>query len=77
MPLQLIRLGAYPREIALTKVGSLVSGGAFFLDFTRKLERLRWLGIKNSFVGPTIGLLIPANRGDPYCGAIALRQERS
>ena len=80
MALQLVRLDAQPREIAVTKVGTIVDGGAFFLDFSRPLERLRWFGVQNSFIGPTVGLLIPvvherertggflvsAQRADPY-----------
>lgn len=54
MPLQLIRLESHPHEFAATKVGSVVPDGAFFLDFSRPLERQRWLGI-----GPTLGLFVP------------------
>ena len=53
MPLQLIRLDSHPHEIVATKA-SVVPDGAFFLDFTRPLERQRLLRI-----GPTLGLLVP------------------
>ena len=53
MPLQLIRLDSHPHEVAATKT-SVVLDGAFFLDFTRPLERQRWLGI-----GPTLALFVP------------------
>lgn len=80
MALQLIRLDAYPNRIAATKADGVVPGGAFFLDFNRPLKRLRWLGIQNSLVGPTVGLLVPVvhvgeraggyiigvQRGQPY-----------
>lgn len=54
--------------------------GRFFLDFTRKLEVIRWFGVRNRYIGPAVGLLIPlvheteksgdyvigVNVGDPY-----------
>ncbi len=54
MALQLLRLDSHPHEIAVSKVASAVPGGAFFLDFTRPLERERFLGF-----GPTLGLFVP------------------
>jgi hypothetical protein len=80
MALQLIRLDAYPNDIAVTKTPASCSGGAFFLDFTRPLERHRWFGVHNKSIGPTVGLFVPVvhesehdgglvisvRRGDPY-----------
>jgi hypothetical protein len=59
MALQLIKLHAHPSEMAVTKVGSVVADGAFFLDFSRPLERIRWFGIRNHWVGFTVGLFVP------------------
>lgn len=80
MPLLLLQLGAHPDEIAATKRDACVEGGAFFLDFSRPLGRLRWLGVWNRWVGVTMSLVIPVvhqgedtgsrtivvDRGDPY-----------
>lgn len=80
MPLLLLQLGAHPDEIAATQRGECVEGGAFFLDFSRPLHRLRWLGAWNRWVGVTMSLVIPVvhqsedrgsrtiavDRGDPY-----------
>jgi hypothetical protein len=80
MALRILRLDAFPNRIAATKVDGVVPGGAFFLDFSRPLKRLRWLGVQNFLVGPTVGLLVPVvhegeragdyiisvQRGQPY-----------
>jgi hypothetical protein len=59
MALKLIKLHAHPSEMAVTKVGSVVSDGAFFLDFSRPLERIRWLGVRNRWIGFTAALGVP------------------
>ncbi len=59
MALQLIKLHALSNETAVTKVGSVVENGAFFLDFSRPIERVRWLGIRNRWIGFTVGLFVP------------------
>lgn len=80
MPLLLLQLGAHPDEIAATKIGAYTEGGAFFLDFSRPLRRLRWLLVWNERVGYTMALCVPVvhegqaasrlhvavDRGDPY-----------
>jgi precorrin-6B methylase 1 len=80
MPLLLLQLGAHPTEIAATKLESCIEDGAFFLDFSRPLGKLRWLGAWNTRLGFTMSLLVPiihqaestgrrsiaVDRGDPY-----------
>jgi len=80
MPLLLLQLGAHPAEIAATKLTTCVEGGAYFLDFSRPLGRLRWFGTWNQRLGFTLSLLVPVvhqaestgrrviavDRGDPY-----------
>ncbi len=59
MPLLLVQLGTHPSEIAATKVGECKEGGAFFLDFSRPLRRLRWLIVWNEKLGYTLALYVP------------------
>ena len=59
MELQLIKLHARSNETAVTKVGAVVENGAFFLDFSRPIERVRWFGIRNQWIGFTVGLFVP------------------
>jgi precorrin-6B methylase 1 len=80
MALLLLQLGAHPEEIAATQRDSCLEGGAFFLDFSRPLQKLRWLGAWNRRIGVTMSLVVPVihqaeaaglrhiavDRGDPY-----------
>lgn len=59
MAITLIAYENTPTRISATKIGTTVPGGCFFLDFTRKLQITRWFGIRNRFIGPTVGLLVP------------------
>ena len=59
MPLTLIAFDSPPSRFAATKVGGAVSEGRFFLDFTRRLEVIRWFGVRNRYIGPAVGLLVP------------------
>jgi hypothetical protein len=59
MALTLIAYDDPPTRFAATKVGATVPNGRFFLDFTRRLEVIRWLGVRNPFIGPAVGLLVP------------------
>jgi hypothetical protein len=80
MPLTLFGFHDRPNDIAATKVGAPLDDCTFLLDFTRPLERLRWLGVENRYVGPTVAFLVPVvhvgqeaggyvvgvHRGEPY-----------
>lgn len=59
MALTLIAFDYPPSQFAVTKVRATVPDGQFFLDFTRKLEVIRWFGVRNQFIGPAVGLLVP------------------
>ena len=59
MALLLLQLGAHPNEIAATRQAACVEEGAFFLDFSRPLGRLRWLGGWNRWLGLTMSLVVP------------------
>lgn len=76
MALQLIKLNAYPNETAVTKAGSIVTDGVFFLDFSRPLEHLRWLGVHNRWLGFTVGLLVPVVHQGEHIGAYVIGVHR-
>jgi hypothetical protein len=59
MALTLVAFDNPPTRLAATKVEATVPDGRFFLDFTRKLEVIRWFGVRNSYIGPAVGLLVP------------------
>src|SRR5258706_14363854 len=80
MALTLFGLHGRPHDFAVTKIDAALADCVFFLDFSRPLEKRRWIGIVNRWIGPTIGLLVPVvhqgeeaggyligvNRGEPY-----------
>jgi hypothetical protein len=80
MALLLLQLGAHPTRIAATQREPCIENGAFFLDFSRPLGRLRWFGTWNTRLGFTMSLVVPVihqaetnglrtiavDRGDPY-----------
>jgi hypothetical protein len=59
MALTLIGFDNPPSRFAATKTGTTVPDGRFFLDFTRRLEVIRWFGVRNRYIGPAVGLLVP------------------
>jgi len=77
MALQLIKLHAYPNQTAVTKVGSIVADGAFFLDFSRPLEHLRSFGIQNRWLGVAVGLFVPVVHQGEHTGRYVIGVHRS
>jgi hypothetical protein len=77
MPLQLIAFDDHPGRVAVTKIGSTLADGRFFLDFTRSLEVIRWLGIRNRFVGLAVGLLVPVVHEGENTGAFVISVDAS
>ena len=59
MALTLFGFHDRPHDFAVTKSDAALEDCAFLLDFNRPLERIRWLGIKNRWLGITLGLLVP------------------
>jgi hypothetical protein len=57
--IQLFELPTYPGQIAVSEIGRVLTHGAFFLDFSRPLEIQHWLIVRNRWIGPAIGLLVP------------------
>lgn len=80
MSLTVYGIHNYPHDFAVTKVNAPLNQCTFLLDFSRKLERQRWLFRRNRWVGITVGLLVPVvhlgerhggfvislSRGEPY-----------
>lgn len=70
----------YPHDFAVTKIDATLEQCTFLLDFTRPLKKQRQLFGYKTWVGVTIGLLVPVihlgeekggyiigiNRGEPY-----------
>lgn len=74
--LLLLQLGAHPDEIAATQVQTCRDGGAFFLDFSRPLQRLRWLGVWNTRVGYTMSLTVPVVHQGEHPGTRTIAVDR-
>lgn len=69
-----------PHDFAATKAGASLDDCTFLLDFSRPLERIRWLGVTNRWLGVTVSLVVPVvhqaqekgeyvvgvTRGQPY-----------
>lgn len=72
-----IKLHPFPNEIAITKVGTVVTGGAFFLDFSRPLQHVRWLGVLNRWLGLTVGVYVPVVHQGEEVGWFVIGVERS
>lgn len=82
MTLKLFGFPDCPHDFGVTKVDATADRCSFFLDFSRPLKRQRWFGVVNSWIGPTVGLLVPVihrgeaaggyvigtSRGEPYFG---------
>jgi hypothetical protein len=56
---RLARRPRHPDRIAITKSGSFIEGGTFFLDFTRPIQTRRWFGKIDHHVGLVVGLIVP------------------
>jgi hypothetical protein len=59
MALRLCELPDHPGQIAATKIGVFVTGGIFFLDFSRPLEPLWKPGLLIRWFHSPIGVLVP------------------
>lgn len=70
----------HPSAFAVTKVGAPLEDCSFLLDFARPLKPVRQFGVTNSWLGRTVGFLVPVihvgereggyvvsvDRDDPY-----------
>lgn len=80
MPLTLFGFLDRPHDVGVSKTCDAPGECVFLLDFSRPVEKIRWLGIRNRVFGPTVTLLVPVvhvgekagafvfgvSRGEPY-----------
>lgn len=59
MPLALFGFEDRPHDIGVSKTCGAPGECVFLLDFSRPLEKIRWFGLRNSVLGPTVALLVP------------------
>lgn len=84
MALHLFASPEHPHGIAVTKAGLPMEECVFLLDFSRPLQKLRWFGAVNEWLGFTVDLSVPVvhqsemsggfvigvRRGEPYFSEI-------
>ncbi|SRR5258708_39828883 len=76
MALQLFGFQGRPHDFAATKADAPLEDCLFLLDFSRPLERLRWLGALNKWVGFTVGLFVPVVHKAEQSGGFAFSVRR-
>ncbi len=59
MALTVYGLRDYPNDFPVTKTDAALEDCSFVLDFSRPLQRFRWLGVVNKWIGSTIALGVP------------------
>jgi len=59
MALRLFGFHDHPHDFAVTKADVPLENCVFLLDFSRPLEKVRWFGKLNRWLGITVGLLVP------------------
>lgn len=77
MAIQLFELPTYPGQIAVSEIGHVLTYGAFFLDFSRPLEIQHWLIVRNRWIGPAVGLLVPVIHEGQEAGEYVVGVHRS
>jgi hypothetical protein len=76
MPITLFGLNDRPHEVGVSKTCDAPGECAFLLDFSRPLEKIRWLGIRNRAVGPTVALLVPVVHAGEKAGSFVFGVSR-
>lgn len=77
MALQLSELPEHPGLIAATKIGVFVTGGVFFLDFSRPLQPLWNPGLLIRWFRSPIGVLVPLVHEGEHSGSFVTGIHRS
>ena len=76
MPLQLFGFHTHPNAFAVTKAHVALENCVFLLDFSRPLERIRWLGVQNKWIGATLGLFVPVVHQAEQSGGYVISVQR-
>ena len=77
MTLQLFGFLNRPHDFATTKANVTLEDCVFILDFSHPLQRLRWLGVPNRWVGITVGLTVPIVHECEQSGGYVFSTHRS
>jgi len=77
MALQLFGFHEHPNDYAVTKIDVPLNECKFLLDFARPLRRIRWFGVFNSWVGPTLAWEVPVVHLTEQSGAFVIGVRRS
>jgi hypothetical protein len=77
MALQIFGFRDRPHDFATTKADVPLTESVFLLDFSRPLERIRWLGGVNKWVGITVGLVVPVVHQSERSGGYVISVNRS
>lgn len=59
MALSLYGYPNFPHDFGVTRIDASASECPFSLDFSRSLGKIRWFGINNKWIGPTVALEVP------------------
>ena len=76
MTVRLFKFDAQINLIAVTKTAEFVADGLFFLDFNRKIKKLRWWGLDRWF-GSTVALIVPVVHQSQPRGVFVIGVHRS
>ena len=77
MPMQIFGYPGFPNDIGVTKIDVQPDECAFFLDFQRPLEKIRWFGVLNKWIGPTVALGVPIAHASEQSGGYVIGVHRS
>ena len=62
---------------AVTKIGEPIESCPFFLDFSRPIERTRWFGVRNKWIGPVVFIGVPIIHQSEQDGGFVILLTRS
>ena len=77
MPIKIFTYPGFPSDIGITKIDVPPKECAFFLDFQRPLEKLRWFGVPNKWIGPAIFFLVPVAHASERSGRLVIGIKRN
>ena len=77
MAMQLFGYPGFPSDIGVTKIDAQPNECTFFLDFQRPLEKVRWFGVLNKWIGPVVSLMLPVAHASEQSGGYVIGVHRS